>query len=210
MNYVNVLFLSTLLMLAGCASGTSEEQHSNDQTNSASSAVKEQIGRDLSADSEQTITLAASEKALPAKFNEMAFKRKETPLYEYVVKEVTNQSDYEDAWDLYELENKPPRIDFTKKDALFIGLYESGEGSGNCPTMIKNIKLDSDHSTMTVMLNDLIGPTDNCEEMATPRTHVITITKETSQAINNLTLIEKFNDADVETDVPIKTKSHTN
>lgn len=137
--------------------------------------------------------LIASEKTLPSNFHDIAFERQETPSFQYLVKKITNQSDFEDTWHLYAFENKAPSIDFNENIVFFIGVQESG----SCPYTLKNIKRSSDNKTMTV---PLIGPDGDCTADATPRTFVIQIDKEISKEIENVVIVQSR----VETSIPIE------
>lgn len=107
------------------------------------------------------------------------FQRKDTPLFQYLVKKVFNLSEFEDAWNLYGFENKAPEIDFNGKAVFFIGVYESG----SCPYKIKDIKQNNDNKTMIV---SLMKPEGAYTSDATPRTFVIQINKELSKDIKAL------------------------
>src|SRR5699024_11173884 len=105
------------ILLVGC--GTDGQQEDKDNHTS----VHEQIGKNLS-DNGDSIKLVASEKNVPADFDETALQREEAPHFQYLVKKAENQSDYEESWDLYELENQAPHIDFDNDDVFFFGYYE--------------------------------------------------------------------------------------
>ncbi|KAB2336228.1 hypothetical protein F7731_12080 [Cytobacillus depressus] len=127
--------------------------------------------------------LIASEKNLPSNFDDIAFERKETPHFQYLVKKVENQSEYEDMWNLYGFENEIPNVDFNKKATFFVGVHESG----SCPYKINNVELSSDNKTMTLPLKE---PGGACNSDATPRTFVIQIDKEISKEIGNVVIVQ--------------------
>jgi hypothetical protein len=137
--------------------------------------------------------LIASEKTLPINFHEIAFERKETPTFQYLVRKVVNQSEFEDTWNLYAFESKTPNVDLKEKDVFFIGVHESG----SCPYKIRNIKRNSDNKTITVPLSE---PNGACTSDATPRTFVIQIDKEKSKDIESVVIVQ----SGVETSVPLK------
>ena len=62
----------------------------------------------------------ASEKTLPADFNEIAFVRETGPMFEYMVNKSVNSSEFEETWDLYGFESKRPSVNFDEKDVFFI------------------------------------------------------------------------------------------
>ena len=135
----------------------------------------------------------ASEKTLPADFNEIAFVRETGPMFEYMVNKSVNSSEFEETWDLYGFESKRPSVNFDEKDVFFIGVYESG----SCPYKIQKIELSSDNKTMTVPLP---APEGNCTADGTPRTFVIQVDKETAEKIENVVIAE----SGYETRVPIE------
>ncbi|MUV37776.1 hypothetical protein JNUCC1_01582 [Lentibacillus sp. JNUCC-1] len=191
-----LIFVCTGVFLASCDSNDKDEQNN-------ATTVDEQIGKVLYENGDQTIELAASEKNLPAKFEDLALEREEVPHFQYLIKKADTQSEYEDAWGFYELDGKAPNIDFDSENAYFIGMYESGEGDGNCPAIIKDIQLDRDAKAMKVFIVELIGPNDGCDEMATPRTHVVKANKDISQGIESITMVEEYINNPIETEVPV-------
>lgn len=126
--------------------------------------------------------LIANAKNLPLNFDDIAFKRKETPLFSYLVKKVENQSEYEDVWELYGFENEKPSADFGNEDVVFVGLQESG----SCPYEIKDIESNSESKTLLI---SLLSPDGNCTADASPRTFVIKMDKKTSEKLENVSII---------------------
>jgi hypothetical protein len=124
---------------------------------------------------------------LPIHFNEIAFEE------QYLVRKLVNQSEFEEIWSLYALENKTPNVNFTEKDVYFIGGHESG----SCPFKIKNIKRNSENKTIHVPLSE---PNGACTSDATPRTFVIQIDKKKSKDIESVVIVQNG----VETSVPLK------
>ena len=143
-------------------------------------------------DNQINFGLIASEKSLPTDFDEMAFKRNTTPYFQYLVKKVVNQSEFEEMWNIYGFENKTSNVDFNKKDVFFIGVQESG----SCPYKIKNIELSSDNNAITVPLSQ---PDGACTSDATPRTFVIEVNKEVSRDLMNVVIVQ----SGAETTIPI-------
>jgi hypothetical protein len=137
------------------------------------------------------IRIVASEKVWPANFNEIAFKREESPHYSYAVRTTTNQSDFEITWDSFQLTRKKPQIDFDKNEILFLGVEESG----SCPIELntKDVKLSEQKITIKIS-----GPDGPCTADATPRTFVIEIPK--SKELKELTILE----SGTETTIPLK------
>ncbi|MFV2047953.1 hypothetical protein ACEWK1_11315 [Metabacillus sp. YM-086] len=137
--------------------------------------------------------MIASEKTLPADFNEIAFVRETGPMFEYMVNKSVNSSEFEQTWDLYGFENELPIVNFKEKDVFFIGVTESG----SCPYKIQNVELSSDNKTITVPLSE---PEGLCTSDATPRTFVIQVDKEASEKIGNVVIAE----SGYETKVPFE------
>jgi hypothetical protein len=137
--------------------------------------------------------LIASKKTLPANFNDIAFARKETPLFQYLVRKAVNTSEFEDTWKLYALGNKTSNVNLNEKDVFFIGVHESG----SCPYKIRVIKLSSDNKKMIIPLSE---PDGACTSDATPRTFVIQIDKEKSKDIESVVVVQ----SGVETSVPFE------
>ena len=127
--------------------------------------------------------MIASEKTLPANFDEIAFNRKTTPLFQYLVSKVIDPVDFEEKWNSYGFDNKIANVDFKEKGIFFIGVQESG----SCPYKIRNIELSSDNKTLTVPLSE---PDGACTADATPRTFVIQIDKEIAKNIEALVIVQ--------------------
>jgi hypothetical protein len=137
------------------------------------------------------VRIVATEKVWPANFDEIAFKREESPHYSYAVRTASNQSDFEKTWESYQLTRKRPKIDFNKNEILFLGVEESG----SCPIELntKDVKLSEQKITI-----NLFGPDGPCTADATPRTFVIEIPK--LKDFKELTLLE----TGTETTIPLK------
>ena len=69
---------------------------------------------------EQKFDIVASEKNLPANMEELAFKREDTPRYQYLVRMAKNQADFEEFWELYEFENQAPELEFNEKNIFLV------------------------------------------------------------------------------------------
>lgn len=136
--------------------------------------------------------LIASEKSLPTDFNEVAFKRDTTPSFQYLVKKVVNQSEFEEIWNIYRFEKKIPNVDFHEKDVIFIGVQESG----SCPYKIEHIELNPDKNAIGVPLSQ---PDGACTDDATPRTFVIEVNKEVSKDLKSIVIVQ----SGAETTIPI-------
>lgn len=144
--YLRLIVLSIILLTVGCSADSKDIQSEKvDQVN---------------------FELIASEKTLPSHTYEFSYQRTESPAYTYWVKIVSNQSDFEAAWNIYELEGKISDVDFDKKSVYFIGVQESG----SCPYTENNIEVDSDNKTLQVLLTE---PDGECTSDAAPRTFVI-------------------------------------
>ena len=161
-----VLFL-LLLSLFGC-SNDSEDNHIN-------------------------FDFVASEKTLPANFDEIAYDRETTPLFRVLVKKSVNQSEFAKTWNFYGLKKNRPSINFDEKDVFFIGVHESG----SCPYKTKNVEVSSENNILTVSLAE---PEGACTSDATPRTFVIEIEKEISKDIENVVIVQ----GGIETNVPFE------
>ncbi|TXC79016.1 hypothetical protein FS935_22235 [Metabacillus litoralis] len=137
----------------------------------------------------------ASEKTLPTNFNEIAFERKTTPMFEYMVRRSVDQTEFENTLNLYGLENKIPSVDFNNNNIFFIGVLESG----SCPYNIKAVEISSDIKTMTVSLS---RPERACLYDATPRTFVIMMDKDKTKEVENVVIVQ----SGVDTEVPLYKK----
>lgn len=174
--------LVLVLLLFGCRNDTNVITPLKDDTKAQLDTENNHIAFDT----------IASEKTLPAHFNDIAYKREHTPKFQFLVKKSVDESEFEQAWNLYEFQTHMPSVHFNEKDVMFIGVQESG----SCPFKIKNIELSSDNNTMTISLSE---PGEVCTADATPRTFVIQIDKEISKDVNNVVIIQ----SGVETNVPI-------
>ena len=135
--------------------------------------------------------LIASEKTLPDSFYNASARG-----LDYVVRKRTNQTEFEGAWNFYRFENKPPKVDLSQKDIIFIGLVESS----NCPYEIDNEKMElsSVNQAIKLILPKQYGA---CFLDAIPRTFVIEIDKGISKNIKNVVIV---NESGEETSIPFK------
>lgn len=119
----------------------------------------------------------------PVNFNEIAFKREQSPHYSYAARMTNNESDFEKTWESYQLTSKRPPIDFNTKEILFLSVEESG----SCPLVLnsQDVKL----TEQKIMIN-LRAPNGNCTADATPRTFVIELPKEKSKEYSEVIVIE--------------------
>ena len=143
------------------------------------------------------IRIVASEKVWPANFDEVAFKRDESPHYSYAVRMTTNQNDFEKTWESYQLTRERPQIDFNSKAILFLGVEESG----SCPIELSTEDVKLSGQKITIKLS---GPDGPCTADATPRTFVIEIP--TSKELKELTILE----TGTETTIALKDQSRVN
>ncbi|SES28499.1 hypothetical protein SAMN04487944_1353 [Gracilibacillus ureilyticus] len=107
----------------------------------------------------------ASEKRLPANFEEIALK------YEYeqvLVEKVEDYDQYQELWELFQLKEEMNEVDLETNVVLFIGLYESG----SCPEEIKEVTADSKQHTVEITFEN---KNSNCMADASPRTFVLSI-----------------------------------
>ena len=129
--------------------------------------------------------LVASEKRLPANFYKIAPESK-------LVYKVETQTEYEEVWSLYNLEQQIPKVDFEASDIYFIGVEESG----SCPYEVKELNIEK--QVLNIHLSELKG---RCTLDATSRTFVIEVEKETSSDLKNVVFVH--GDI-VSTAIPIK------
>ncbi|MFJ7735588.1 hypothetical protein ACIQ2D_04515 [Lysinibacillus sp. NPDC097287] len=113
-----------------------------------------------------------------------------------MVRKSTNQTEFEEAWNFYRFENKPPKVNLNLKDIIFIGLVESS----NCPYEIDNEKMDlsSVNQAIKLILPNQYGA---CFLDAIPRTFVIEIDKGISKDIKNVVIVDESGE---ETSIPFK------
>ena len=133
----------------------------------------------------------ASEKRLPANFDKIAYERFTVPSFKYLVKKAINQSEFEENWDLFGLEQPFPDVDFNEDVVFFIGLRESG----SCESEIKNLQFVSKENKLIIPIS---GPDGACTADASPKTFVIELEQELSYNINELIIVQ----SNVETTVP--------
>ncbi|MEH7886694.1 hypothetical protein V7654_20525 [Bacillus sp. JJ1609] len=142
------------------------------------------IGCESSDETETSqIRIVESEKVWPVNFNEIAFKREESPYYSYAVRTTSNESDFEKTWEFYQLTRKSPQINFTTKEILFLSVEESG----SCPLVLNSQDLKLTEQKITINLR---APNGNCTADATPRTFVIEIQKENSKERTEVLILE--------------------
>ncbi|MBA2175432.1 hypothetical protein H0266_11050 [Halobacillus locisalis] len=135
----------------------------------------------------------ASEKTWPPNFNEVAFKREETPYFRFLVDKAMDQSEFEQIWKSYGFKGERPTVDFEQNGVVFIGVQESG----SCPYEIQNIDFASASKTISTSLKSSGG---TCTSDATPRTFVLEVEKDKLQKVENV-LIDQSR---VETTVPFE------
>lgn len=118
----------------------------------------------------------ASEKTLPTNFHEISY-------HKYLVKKASNQSEFEENWDLFDLEQAFPDVNFNENDVFFIGLYESG----SCESEIKNLQFVSEENKLILPIS---GPGGACTVDASPKTFVIELKQDLSYYVNELIIVE--------------------
>ena len=169
---VLLAFLVFILLLFGC---------NDDVEKTQSNIVNKQVN----------FTVLASEKTLPINFDDIAFIRETSPFHQFLVRKSVNQSEFDETWSLYGLEQDNPDVDFNKNVVFFIGFFESG----SCPSEIGNVELNIDNNTLTVPLLESEGA---CASDATPKTFVMQVDKKISPKIENLIIIQ----SNIKTNVP--------
>jgi hypothetical protein len=182
-----VVLLWSALTVAGCASNLDESILPSDEP-------KPKMAEDNRAIEGTSVTtkIVASEKVLPADFNEASFRREVAPHYEYMATKSTDETQYRKAWSYYRFEEKQPEVNHKQNDTYFIGVHESG----TCPYETGEVSLRADGQALVVML---VGTGSYCTADARPRTFVIELNKEQSRAISEVVIIE----SDTETIVPL-------
>jgi len=142
------------------------------------------FGYDNSDETEtRQLRIVESEKVWPANFDEIAFRREEAPHYSYAVRKVRNQSEFEKAWEFYQLTRKSPHIDFNTNEILFLSVEESG----SCPLVLNSQDVKLTEQKITINLR---APNGNCTADTTPRTFVIEIQKENSKERTEVLILE--------------------
>ena len=144
---------------------------------------------------EDIFKIIASEKNLPAHFNEVAFKREESPFYLYEVKKADNQTKYENAWSHYRFEKGKPDVDFKDKSVVFIGLTESG----SCALEVDEVTKGSEDNVMTIQLHT---PPGICTSDTSPRTFVIEIDHEIARKLDTVLIVENESQSAVPIEEP--------
>ncbi|MDQ0112137.1 hypothetical protein [Paenibacillus harenae] len=178
-----VILIMTAMIMAGCASNNTNKNETIVQTDEPKRAVE---GTSIAT------RLVASEKVLPADFNEASFRREIVPHYEYMATKATDEAQYMKAWSYYGFKQQQPEVNVEQNDAYFIGVHESG----TCPYELGEVSVRSEGTALVVML---AGQTGYCTADATPRTYVIELNKQQSKAIREVVIIE----SETETVVPL-------
>lgn len=138
-----------------------------------------------------------TEKSQPDDFHEIGFHREESPGYTYLIKEATEQEQYEELWTYFRLQEEAPKVDMVKNNVMFFSLEESG----TCPFDLKgkDIQLNPATKMLEVEVSYANSTDGACTTDATPRTFVLEVTKEANSFKNAL-----IYDEGTETQVPIK------
>lgn len=172
MNIKTALYLLvfTLILLTGCSNSNAQ--------NDENFTVKD-----------ENFTVIATEKSFPTNFDELSYKREESPSYEYLVQRVTSE---ESLANLIQLTDELPTVYLDKSEILLVSYYESS----SCPTNIENIDYYE-----TANLNITLKNSGSiCTADASPRTKVILLDKELSQNVTHATI----NEGKTTTKIPIQ------
>ncbi|MFC4403865.1 hypothetical protein [Gracilibacillus xinjiangensis] len=125
------------------------------------------------------VDIIASEKSLPASFDEIATKHE----YEQIlVERAENKEEYQEMWEMFELKQDVLDVDMKAKDVLFIGFYESS----SCPEEIKAITADTEQQELEINLKD---PDSDCTADASPKNFVLAVDKRHLNEISNIILV---------------------
>lgn len=182
------LFIVMAAMIAGCGSG---DGAGNRETVPPEPTIKEESLLD-NASIISFVTLA-SEKTLPANFNEAAFTRKVVPYFEYMVSKADDEADYDRLWKEYGFEISQPEADLAQSRLFFVGVRESG----TCPYELGDLALTEDGSGLIVPLQ---SEGTYCTADAKPRSFVIELDRVAVKAVTDIIIVE----SDTETAVPLK------
>ena len=96
------------------------------------------------------------------------------------MKKVDTQTQYQEVWSLFNLEQQIPKVDFEAKDIYFIGVHESG----SCSYELEKMSIEDE-----VMNLHVSEPKGNCTFDAKPRTFVIEVEKESSSDVKNILFV---------------------
>lgn len=177
-----VCLIGLLAIMAGCSSESDDEKAGMQ-------------------DSDQTVKniakVIATEKTVPADFQETGFLREEPPGYTYLVKQATEQEQYKELWTYFRLQEEVPEVDLDVKSVMFFSLQESG----TCPFELKGEDVQLNPTTQTLEFEVSLANTEEeaCTTDATPRTFVFEVTKEAAP-YKNASIYEQG----TEITVPIK------
>ena len=98
-----------------------------------------------------------------------------------IVKKVTNQNDFNNAWSEFELEGSPNVIDWSSKATIFLAITESG----SCPFQFKEVELYAIKTDMIIHLEKQ-SKGGSCTDVITPRTIIIEVDKDDVSGIVNV------------------------
>jgi hypothetical protein len=176
-----VCFIGVLALIAGCSAEPGTEKAETGDNRETTENIGEVI---------------ATEKTFPANFRKIGFQREESPDYTYLIKQATEQEQYEELWSYFRLQEEAPEVDMDVKSVMFFSLEESS----TCPFELRGEDIQLNPTTK--MLEVEIFPTNSEEEECTldaaPRTFVIEVTKEAAPLENAL-----IYEHEIETTVPI-------
>lgn len=132
-------------------------------------------------ENKEGIKVVASEKRLPFNFFKVLEERKEIPHSNSLVNKVDNQTQYEEIWSFFNLEQQIPKVDFSVNEIYFIGVLESG----SCPYELENKNMFIEDQVLNINFS---RPKSACTFDARPRTFVIAVSKGNSNNIKNVVL----------------------
>lgn len=99
------------------------------------------------------------------------------------IEKISSQSEFEELWMLYRLEDKISNVNFDEKNVYFIRI----DGSGSCPYTFEKIITSKDRRDLIVSLS---SPDGNCTTDLVPYVYVIQIDKHISEEIDHLKIIK--------------------
>lgn len=156
-------FIGILALIAGCSAEPGAGKAEMDDNGEITENIAEVI---------------ATEKRFPADFHEIGFHREESSSDTYLIKQATEQDQYEEQWTYFRLQKEAPEVDMDVKSVWFFSLEESS----TCPYELKeeNIQVNPTTKKVEVEISPTNSEKEECTLDAAPRTFVIKVTKEAS------------------------------
>lgn len=166
------VFILILLLLLLMACGTPKVEE-----NSTVKNVKDIEEKNI-------VTVISTEKVTPSDFAETGFTREETPYLTYLIKQATEQEEFNEMWGYFNFQKEPPSIDFIENNVVFFSLEESG----SCALELDggDVQVNPDRESLEI---EITGPNEVCSTDATPRTFVLKVSKE-ANIIRNVEISE--------------------